>query len=210
MIRDNQQTWDEALQTAAEAWHLLRQREAMDQSESCVLETEAGEKVVGDVSKVDLMKDGARGTTEVPAINLLSLQTDLSSESSKLESNSSSCILEIPVNTEPNGVNTESNGDVGPVPILLASPSNKVEIEPTSSIGLEIQRLAPPIINVDHLGPIMDVLNKRKASGPELEAHTPKKPKVSLLSYSNPDLAYSNSNRALIKSMHKKKIPGKL
>ncbi|GMY34452.1 hypothetical protein FCV25MIE_29694 [Fagus crenata] len=171
MIRDNQQTWDEALQTAAEAWHLLRQREAMDQSESCVPETEAGEKVVGDVSKVDLMKDGARGTTEVPAINLLSLQTNLSSETSKLESNSSNCILEIPVNTEP-------NGDVGPVPILLASPSNKVEIEPTSSIGLEIQSPTPSIINVDHPGPSMDVLNKRKASGPELEAHSLKKPKA--------------------------------
>ena len=40
----------------------------MDQSESCVPDKEEV-----DVSKVDLMKDGARGTAKVPIISLLSL-----------------------------------------------------------------------------------------------------------------------------------------
>uniref|UniRef100_A0A2N9HFT5 Reverse transcriptase domain-containing protein n=1 Tax=Fagus sylvatica TaxID=28930 RepID=A0A2N9HFT5_FAGSY len=165
-LEDSQQTRDEALQTAAEAWHLLRQREAMDQSESCVSKKEAV-----DVSKVDLMQDRARGTAEVPAISLLSLQIDHLSETTKLGSNSGTCILETPVNTKLNCV-------VGPVPIPLASPSNIVEGGPTSSTRLEIQRSASPVINVDPSAPIMDVMSKRKASDPELEAYLSKKPKV--------------------------------
>ena len=98
----------------------------MDQSENCVPKKEAF-----DVSKVDLMQDRARGTAEVPIISLLSLQIDHLSESTKLGSNSGTCILETPVNTKLNCV-------VGPVPIPLASPSNIVEGGPTSSTGLEI------------------------------------------------------------------------
>jgi hypothetical protein len=165
MIRDSQQTQDEAFQTTAEAWHLLCQREAMDQSESCVPEKEEG-----DVSKVDLMEDGARGTAEVPAISLLSLQIDHLSETTKLGSNSSTCILETLVNTKLNCV-------VGPVPIPLASPSNIVESGPTSPTGVEIQRIASPVINVDPSGPIMDVMSKRKASDPKLEAYPSKSPR---------------------------------
>ncbi len=165
MIRDSQQTQDEAFQTAAEAWHLLCQREAMDQSESCVPKKEEG-----DVSKVDLMEDGARGTAEVPAISLLSLQIDHLSETTKLGSNSSTCILETLVNTELNCV-------VSPVSIPLASPSNIVESGPTSPTGVEIQRIASPVINVDPSGPIMDVMSKRKASDPKLEAYPSKSPR---------------------------------
>ncbi|GMY36812.1 hypothetical protein FCV25MIE_32054, partial [Fagus crenata] len=116
------------------------------------------------------MEDGARGTAEVPAISLLSLQTDHLSESTKLKSNSSSCILETPVHTK-------LTCAVGPVPIPLASPSNTVESEPTSSTGLEIKRPASPVLNMDPSRPIMDVKSKRKASDPELEAYTSKKPK---------------------------------
>jgi hypothetical protein len=146
------------------------------------------------------MQDRARGTAEVPAISLLSLQIDHLSETTKLGSNSGTCILETPVNTKLNCV-------VGPVPIPLASPSNIVEGGPTSSTGLEIQRSASPVINVDPSAPIMDVMSKRKASDPELEAYLSKKPKVSPISFSNLDSTHTNSNSGKIKYVFKKRSP---
>ena len=94
---------------------------------------------------------------------------------------------------------------MGAVPIPLASPSNIVEGGPTSSIGLEIQRSASPVINVDPTGPIIDVMSKRKASDLELEAYPSKKPKVNPISFSNPDSAHTNSNSGKIKSVLKKR-----
>uniref|UniRef100_A0A2N9IMG3 CCHC-type domain-containing protein n=1 Tax=Fagus sylvatica TaxID=28930 RepID=A0A2N9IMG3_FAGSY len=69
IIRDRQSSWTEAVQTAAEAWHLLRQREDMDQSEAYV-----SKKVDDGLSELELVRVEARGSNKLTTLVLQSLQ----------------------------------------------------------------------------------------------------------------------------------------
>ena len=57
MIKDRLSAWTEAVQTATKAWHLLQQREDMDQSEACL-----SKKVDDGLSELELVRLEARGS----------------------------------------------------------------------------------------------------------------------------------------------------
>ena len=57
MIKDRQSAWTKAVQTAIEAWHLLQQREDMDQSEACL-----SDKADDGLSELELVRVEARGS----------------------------------------------------------------------------------------------------------------------------------------------------